>query len=72
MPGDANLSPHLQIDVSDTRVQASTHEKVIDEVSGHSHWFAGNNGSEVYEERNKPTPEHGDSHKVAEVVDDAG
>ena len=60
------------IDSSDARVQGSAHEKVVDEVSRHSHGFASNSGSEVYEERNEPTPENSDSRKVAEVVDDAG
>lgn len=72
MPGDTNLSPHLQIDVSDAGVQASTHEKVIDEVSGHTHRLSGDDGGIVHEERNKPTPEHSDGHEVTEVVNDAG
>ena len=72
MPGDADLSPHLQVDFSDAGVQASTHKKVVNEVPGHAHRFSRNNGGKVHEECHKPTPEHSDGHKVAEVVDDAG
>lgn len=72
VPWDADLSPHLQVDVSDAGVQASTHEKVINEVSRHAHRLSGNDGGKVHEERNRPTPKHSDGHKVAEVVDDAG
>lgn len=72
VPRDANLGPHLQVDVSDAGVQTSTHEKVVDEIPGHTHGFTGNDGGKVHEERNEPTPEHSDSHKVTKVVDDAG
>ena len=72
MPGDADLSPHLQVDVSNAGIQASAHEKVIDKASRHAHGLSSNDSCKVHEERDGPTPEHGDGHKVAEVVDDAG
>ena len=72
VPRDADFSPHLQVDVSDTGVQASTHENVVNETSGHTNGLSGNDGGKVHEERDKPAPEHSDGHKVAEVVDDAG
>jgi len=72
VPGDADLSPHLQVDVSNTGVQASTHENVVNKTSRHTNGFSGNEGGKVHEERNKPTPKHCDGHEVAKVVDDAG
>ena len=72
MPGDANIGPHLHVDFSDAGVQASAHENVIEEVSGHADGFSGNDRGKVREEWQRPTPKHGDGHEVAEVVDDAG
>lgn len=72
MPGDADLSPHLQVDVSNAGIQASAHEQVINEAPRHTDGLSGNDSCKVHEERDEPTPEHSDGHKVAEVVDDAG
>jgi len=72
VPGNADLSPHLQVDVPNAGIQASTHEKVINEASRHTHGLSSNDSCKVHEERDKPTPEHSDSHEVAEVVDDTG
>lgn len=72
MPWDADLGPHLQVDVSNAGVQASPHEEIVDEASGHTHGLSSNDGRKVHEERDKPAPEHGDGHKMAEVVDNTG
>ena len=72
MPGDANLSPHLQVDISDAGIQASAHEKIVNETPRHTDGLSSNDGCKVHEKRDKPTPEHSDGHKVAEIVDDTG
>jgi hypothetical protein len=69
-PRDANLRPHLQINRTNTRVEGGTHEYVVKEVARHSQLFSTGDGPKVRSKRYRKTPDHGDSHDVAIVVDD--
>ena len=68
-PGNADLSPHLQIDGGDPRVQRCTHEYVVYKVSRHANLFSTSNGPKIDTEANGETVDYGDSHKVAKVID---
>ena len=71
-PRDADLEPHLEVDRANAGVQARAHKDVVDEATRHTDLVPGGDCDEVHEEGHTEADNHGDSHEVAEVVDDLG
>lgn len=71
-PGNADLGPHLEINMADTRVQDSTHEVVIEEVARHAVLGAIDHAANVDEGGHGEAPDNGDGHNATEIVDNLG
>mmetsp|Transcript_40931 Transcript_40931/g.68690 ORF Transcript_40931/g.68690 Transcript_40931/m.68690 type:complete len:226 (-) Transcript_40931:308-985(-) len=69
-PWDADLSPHLQIQRANPRVQPRSHKQIIEEHSRHAVGVASDNCSKIGYHSDKIPPEDGPSHDGAEVIDD--
>ncbi len=69
-PRDSDLEPHLQVNRTNTRVQAGTHEDVVNEVARHANLVSSRDSEEVHPERHAEADDHRDSHEMTEVVDD--
>jgi hypothetical protein len=71
-PRNPDFCPHFQVDRSNSRVQDSTLENVVNEVARHSDLRARGNSEEVHSERERKAPNHRDGHQVTKVVDNFG
>lgn len=69
-PRNANFSPHLQVNGTNTGVQTSTHENVIHEAPRHANLVPGCDRNEIHSEGHSKTVNHGNGHDVAIVVND--
>jgi hypothetical protein len=72
VPRDAHFGPHFQVYRAKTRVEASTHEHVIDEVPRHPQLVTSRNSDKVHQERYRKTVNHGHSHQMTVIINDPG
>lgn len=70
-PRDPDFQPHLEVNRTNTRVQASTHEDVVDKVARHPDLVSSRDSDEVHEERDTEAPDHRHCHEVTKVVNDS-
>lgn len=71
-PRHADLCKHLEIDVSQARVQACTHEDVVDPDARHAHRLASvmeGTGKNVDEQSDGERGDDGRAHNLTKVVD---
>lgn len=69
-PRNANLRPHLQVNRTNTGVQASTHEHVVDKIAGHANLVTSCDGKEIYPKGDCETVDHCNRHDMTIVADD--
>ena len=69
-PWDADLSPHLEANRTDARVQRSAHEIIVKEIARHANGGPSHHCPQVGDQRDTEPVDHGDGHNVAIVVDD--
>lgn len=61
-PRNADFSPHLEANTTDTRVQRGTHEIVIEEVSRHADGSPSHHRPQIGDQRDTKAVDHGDGH----------
>lgn len=69
-PRNAYLSPHLQVDRTQARIEGGTHEDIVDGVAGHTNRGLRCHSVKVGKERNTKTVNHSYGHEVTIVVND--
>ena len=69
-PGNADLEPHLQVNWTNTRVQARAHEDIVNEVARHAYLVPGSDSEEIHAEGDTKANNHCDSHEMTKVVND--
>lgn len=69
-PGDANLSPHFQINGTKTGIKCSAHEEIINGIARHADRSLRDNGMNIGNDRNTETIDHGNGHEMTVVIDD--
>jgi len=71
-PRNANLCPHLKVNRTQTGIEGSTHEEIVNHVARHANRSLRQNRMEVGEEGNAETIDHSNAHEMAIVVNDLG
>jgi len=71
-PGNANLSPELEVHRTETRVEARAHPEVVHEVAGHADLLVPQNRPEVHDNGHAETVDDCDGHELAKVLNDRG
>lgn len=67
-PGHTGFSPHFQINVANTRIQAGTHKIIVEEVTRHTVMFAHNAANDIDECSHSEAPDNGDLGKYTMSV----
>lgn len=66
-PGHTSFSPHFEIQMTNTRIQTSTHEKVVEEVTRHTVMLAHDTGDHIHQGGHGETPDDGHGHDATKV-----
>lgn len=71
-PWNPNLQPHFQVHRAHTRIQASTHEIIVEEIPRHSDLLVAGDCDDVGSKTDTKPVDHSDGHEMPIIVDDFG
>ena len=69
LPGDANFTPHFEVNAKETRIQGRAHEEIVGMIAGHSMRRLGKEGDGIGDDGHNVGPDDRYHHNGPQVVD---